>query len=367
MWTKILVACLASKVFATQADESEAVAAELRHHEHEHEHELHHLPIAPGLNQQRKGTLGKLVLGGLGFAAGHYLANKYAQKYRPGYNHGYNPYQQGYNSPYNHYPPQYTPQYQNGYSAQNGYPAQYGYSAQNAYRPQNGYSSTYKPRNAASYPLLSRSSQIQTRGKFGKLVSAGLGLAAGAYLANKITSGRPGYGYSQYRPGGYGYGSRPVYARPPSYYGYSRPKYGYRYRSLPSEEENLEEMANILAMTEYEIMEAQESRHHDMLNQQRGKLSNLLVGGLGLASGLYLANKYRRPSHASYGHGYNNPYGYGYAGYPSRPGYNYNTLGYRQREGADTDIEHLLAQLEDRQAANYGLYKPFYQDLPLYY
>ena len=66
------------------------MAAELRHHEHEHEHDLHHLPIAPGLNQQRKGTLGKLVLGGLGFAAGHYLANKYAQKYRPGYNHGYN-------------------------------------------------------------------------------------------------------------------------------------------------------------------------------------------------------------------------------------------------------------------------------------
>ena len=138
------VACLASQVFAAQADESEAVGAELRHHEHEHEHDMHHLPLAPGFNQQRKGTLGKLVLGGLGFAAGHYLANKYAQKHRPGYNQGYNQpgYNQGYNLqhqgyPYQQYPPHYGPQY--------GYPSQYGYSSQNAYSPQNGYYSSYKP------------------------------------------------------------------------------------------------------------------------------------------------------------------------------------------------------------------------------
>jgi len=315
MWSKILVACLASQVFAAQADESEAVAAELRHHEHEHD--MHHLPIAPGLNQQRKGILG--------------------YNPRPGYNQGYNTHPQGYT--YQQYPPQYGPQY--------GYPSQYGYSSHLI--PQNGYSSSYKPRIASTYPLLSRSSPIQRKVTFGKLFAGGLGLAAGAYLANKINSG---YGYKKYRPGGYGYG----YARPPGYYGYPRPGYGYRYRSLPSEEENLAEMADILARTESEIIDAQESRHHNMLNQQRGKLSNLLVGGLGVASGLYLANKYKRPSY-----GYRPSYGWS-TGYPS-----YNT----QREGVDTDIEQWLAELEERQAAGYGLYRPtvqsFYQDLPLYH
>merc|ERR1712173_496662 len=138
--------------------------------------------------------------------------------------------------------------------------------------------------------------------------------------------GNTRYQGSQYRPYSHGYNHRPAFA----------------YQQHGKARQNMQGMLG---------------------NQQRGKLSNLLVGGLGLASGLYLANKYRRPS---YEYGYN-PYQYGYAGYPSRPGYNYNTLGYRQREGADTDIEHLLAQLEDSQAANYGLYQPFYQDLPLYY
>jgi hypothetical protein len=199
----------------------------------------------------------------------------------------------------------------------------------------------------------------QQRGSLGKLVAGGLGLAAGYYLANK----RPGFGNRPssygYRPNSYGYSPRPrpVYSRPPSYHGYSgRPGYnGYRYRALTLEGENPEEIG-ILERTEADILEAEdlysrnieEVRANYALNQQRGSLGKLVAGGLGLASGYYLANKLSGSKRPSYGY---SPYQYGYHGYPSRPSYSCSGLlsgllcpgGYRPYRREDTELMRTYA------------------------
>jgi len=330
------------------------------------------IPSSLGMNQQR-GTFGKLVAGGLGLASGYYLANKLSNN-RPNYGSGYDNYRPtGYGER-----PGYGRPNSYGYSSRPNYqyrPNTYGYSPgpNNQYKP-NSYSQNapYFQRSSFEEVSVDESIQLakmeeqimenedlylgnivelpsnyglnQQRGTFGKLVLGGLGLASGYYLANKLSNQRPNYnqGYTPYQHGYQGYHGYP-----------QRPVYPYTQYQRSNGDSSLEEL---LSKSEEEIFE----------NQQRGTFGKLVAGGLGLASGYYLANKLsnNRPSYA-YGNNQYRPTGYGgrpvYGqrphsyGYSSKPDYNYRPNSYSHQRSSATTRTYAIANIIENQETLNGI------------
>ena len=130
---------------------------------------------------------------------------------------------------------------------------------------------------------LSETNPEEKKLNFGGLVAGGLGLAAGSYLANKYSNKRPVHynyrpGYHNWNNGYQGSAYSPYYSRP----SYPYKQSGYFQRSALEEDEleSLGEYGSIVGRSNYAV------------NQQRGTFGKLVLGGLGLAAGHHIANKY---------------------------------------------------------------------------
>ena len=190
--------------------------------------------------------MNSLVLGGLGLAGGYALANAFS--HRPQYG-GYGGYGGNYGNSYDNYG--------------SGYGGNYGGG---------GFSSGY-PTTSAFYPSYGRHAVAGPEKRIGPLTAGGLGLLAGAALSGP--SHLAPYPYGLY-PAGYNYYENYGYGLPHHHHFYGRQA---AQLPIPIDAAALFPADNAAAFP---------------LSPPEGRVTPLLAGGLGLAAGYYLANRYER-------------------------------------------------------------------------